>query len=128
MNDIIVIFFVAFFINLLYELLHSTLYKTALEASLQRYVYLMLKGALFDGFSIAIMYLFTSLVFAKEVQMIGFLIFAVVFAYVWEKYSLSKGKWVYSDNMPIALGVGITPLFQLAVTGILSIYLTLYLN
>jgi len=121
------IFFVGFFINLLYELLHSLLYKTCLEAPLKKYVYLMLKASAFDGLAIAIIYFFTFSVFTSY-QLLIFIIASLVFAYIWEIYSLKKRKWEYANSMPKILGVGVTPLVQLAVTGLLSLYiLSLYI-
>ena len=117
------IFFIALFINLLYEVSHSVLYKTCHEAKLPKYVYLMLKGAIFDGFSIAIIYFITYSIFANKFQIITFLISSLMFAYVWEIYSLKKGKWEYTDKMPTVFGAGITPFIQLAATGCISIYL-----
>ncbi len=120
---IIKIFFVAFFLNLLYELLHSVLYTTCLSAPLKKYLHLIMKAALFDGISIAVIYYATSLVFDGYRQIIAFLILSLLFAYAWERYSLQAGKWEYSKEMPLLGGVGITPLVQLALTGILSVYI-----
>ncbi len=117
---IIKLFVVAFFLNLLYELIHSLLYKTCHEATLPRYIYLILKAALFDGFVIALIY------FATKGNMILFAICSVLFAAFWEIYSLKKGKWEYSASMPKILGVGITPLLQLVTTGIASLYIVFY--
>lgn len=124
MQDIFIkIFFVAFFINLLYELLHGLLYKTCIEASLKKYVYLMLKAAVFDGFAIMILYATTVLMFPVRYHLVAFSILGLLFAYGWEIYSLKKKKWEYSEKMPIIFGVGITPLIQLMLTGLLSIYI-----
>lgn len=129
---LIKIFFTAFFINLLYELLHSVLYKTCLKAPLPKYIYLILKAAVFDGFSITIIYYTVYLLFKNQnpfynyLQLVVFLSFNLIFAYVWEIYSLKKKKWEYSDKMPLILGVGITPFIQLALTGVVSIYFIFY--
>ena len=119
---LIQLFFVAFFINLIYEILHSVLYKTCLEAPLKKYIYLILKGAIFDGIFIVIFYFFVSIVFDGSLQIIAFMVINLAFAFFWEKYSLAKKKWEYSDKMPIILGVGITPFIQLAITGLISVY------
>lgn len=129
---ILKVFFVGFFINLLYEVLHSVLYKTCLDASLKKYTRLILKAAFFDGLIIAIIYFFTSIIF--DVQNIfqnflasaSFVAAGLMFAYLWEIYSLKKKKWEYSEKMLVIFGVGITPLFQLALTGLLSICLVFY--
>ncbi len=111
--------------NLLYELSHSLLYKTCLEAPLKKYVYLMCKATVFDGLSIAVFYFLGFWLFPKYF-LIAFFVTALLFAYVWEIYSLKVGKWEYSAAMPIVFSVGITPLIQLALTGLLSIYIIAY--
>lgn len=120
---LIKIFFVGFFINLLYELLHSLLYKTCLEAPLKKYIFLILKAAIFDGATIVIIYFVAYKIFFKPYQLIAFSIISLTFAYIWEIRSLKKKKWKYSDKMPLILGIGITPFVQLALTGLLSIYI-----
>jgi len=128
---IIKLFLVAFFINLLYEMLHSLLYKTCYEAGLKKYVYLMIKGASFDGFWISFIYLITYFafnsinIFSNYYQLSLFLIISLLFAYIWEIYAVKNKRWEYADKMPIALGVGLTPLIQLAITGLISTYFTL---
>lgn len=117
------LFLVGFFLNLLYELLHSLWYTTCLEAPLKKYVYLILKAAAFDGFAIVILYTATFFLFQEYYQLVAFAIAALVFAYGWELYSLKAGKWEYANTMPKILGAGITPTIQLALTGILAIYL-----
>jgi hypothetical protein len=119
------LFFVAFFLNLLYELLHSVLYTTCLEAPLKKYVYLMLKAAIFDGIVIMIMYYATNLI-SHEGWLIAFLIASLLFAYLWEIYSLKVGKWRYAKTMPVILGVGVTPLLQLPLTGFLSLCIVIH--
>ncbi len=126
MTEIIIkLFFIAFFINLLYEILHSFLYETCLNVHLKRYIFLIFKAAIFDGFSITAIYFIVSLIFANNLRISMFLLISLIFAYGYEKYALSHKRWKYSNSMPILLGVGITPLIQLALTGLLSIYLVL---
>jgi len=119
---IIKIFFVAFFINLLYELLHSLLYKTCLEAPLKKYIYLILKGATFDGFSIAVIYFISYYIFPHYLQIFVFLLISLVFAYLWETYAIKNKRWEYSKKMPLIFNIGVTPFLQLALTGFLAIY------
>src|SRR5687768_364685 len=91
---------IAFFLNLLYELLHSLLYETCLRAPLPRYVYLILKGAVFDGIVIGGMYYLTAqagatalFIQSQPLQIILFTVIAIIFAYAWEIYSLKAKKW-----------------------------------
>src|SRR3989344_8294339 len=115
------IFTVSAFVNLLYELLHSALYKTCLEASFEKYWKLMIKACLFDGLAITLIYYFSRAIF-QNFYLISFSVISLVFAYGWEVYSVKKGKWEYSKNMPIVFGVGLTPLIQLLITGIFTFY------
>lgn len=128
MIDLIIkIFLIGFFINLLYELLHSLLFKTCIEAPLKKYIYLMIKAAVFDGSAIAIIYIIANGISSGFYQMIIFVIISVLFAYSWEIYSIKAGKWEYSDSMPVLLGAGVTPIVQLALTGLISIYIAINL-
>src|SRR3989344_484950 len=131
MNLVYKITLFAFFLNLLYELLHSLLYTTCLKAPLKKYVYLILKGAAFDALVIGIIYQIGAVIFQeqnpfRDIAQIGaFAAITIVFAYIWEIYSLKKKKWEYSEKMPTVLGAGITPLVQLTLTGVCSLYLAL---
>jgi len=93
----------------------------------------MLKGASFDGFWITFAYFVTYLIFQNinifnnYLQLSLFIIVSILFAYTWEIYALKDKKWEYTDKMPLIFGVGLTPLIQLALTGFLSIYFTLYI-
>ena len=90
---------------------------------MKKYIYLILKAAIFDGAVISIIYYFASLVGNSSYQLIIFSFTTLIFAYIWEIYSLKAGKWEYSKKMPLILGVGIMPLIQLTFTGILSTYI-----
>ncbi len=116
------IFLVAFFLNLLYEMLHSVLYKTCWKARLPRYLYLILKGALFDGCVIVMIYFVSYALFPAHYLFI-FSLTSLVFAYGWELYSLKADKWEYTPAMPKFFEVGITPIVQLAATGLLALYI-----
>jgi len=123
------IFFVAFFINLLYELLHSVLYTTCLQMSIKEYIPLVLKASTVDGLWISSFYLITYFIFKNTnplnsyYQIILFFIISILWDYFWEIYSTANKRWEYSENMPLVAGVGLTPLIQLFLTGILSFYI-----
>jgi hypothetical protein len=112
---------VAFFLNLLYEILHSLLYTTCWQAPLPRYIQLMLKASIFDAIAIALLYGVSTVIFPLY-GIAAFLVACIAFAWFWEWYSLKKRKWQYTKHMPLVLGVGLTPLIQLAVTGLLAAY------
>ncbi len=81
----------------------------------------MAKACIFDGIAITIIYYFSYLIF-KNLYLAPFSTISVAFAYVWEMYSLKTGKWEYAKEMPIVFGVGLTPLVQLFLTGVLTLY------
>ena len=59
-------------------------------------------------------------IFENYIQLTVFIILALLFSFIDEKVSLKMKRWSYTKNMPTVLGVGITPLFEVAVTGALT--------
>jgi len=53
-------------------------------------------------------------------QLLFFLILSFSFSFIDEKISLRMKRWEYSEKMPKIFNVGITPLFEIAFTGILT--------
>lgn len=129
---LIKIFIIGFFLNLLYELLHSLLYKTCLEAKLPKYIYLILKACIFDAVLIVTIYYFSFLIFQNQNLFLNFyqtafvVLVSIIFAYFYEIYAINNKRWEYSKAMPKIFGAGITPIIQIALTGILTYYLALY--
>jgi len=82
----------------------------------------MIKACIFDGIAITIIYYFSQL-FPDYLKLIIFSVATLAFAYFWELHSIKKGKWEYSKNMPVVFGVGVTPLFQLFLTGMVVLYI-----
>lgn len=122
------LFFVSFFFNLFWELAHSVLYETCLRAPLQKYVLLIMGAAAKDGFWITVFYGVTAGIFQrtdilKNPPAIGlFVILALIFSFFDERISLGMKRWSYAPTMPRFLGVGITPLLELVVTGLLAVW------
>lgn len=127
---IVKIIVISFFTNLLYELFHSVLYTTCLEMPVKKYVRLIFKASSVDAILIAGFYLITYVIFKNENPLMNnyqlglFFIMSIAWAYLWEIYSIKHKRWEYSKNMPIVMGVGLTPLVQLFLTGILAFYIT----
>ena len=120
------IFILSFLLNLLWEVSHSVLYKTCLKLSLKKYVPLMIKTSFKDGLLIIVIYLITIFMFNNiniinnYLQLSIFVVFSLILCYINEIVSIKYKRWEYADNMPKLLGVGITPLIQIAITGILT--------
>lgn len=120
------IFFIAFPINLLWEVIHSQLYETCLKSPLKKFIPLIIGASLKDGFFISLFYLITVFAFnninilASQFQLLAFMLLALSFSFIDEKISLKLGRWQYAKTMPKVFGIGLTPLLELAVTGILT--------
>jgi len=119
------IFIISFLLNLVWEIAHSRLYETCLKMSFREVIRLTVKMSLKDSFWISLFYLITVLIFKNinilnnYLQLSVFIIMALAFAFIDESISIKIGRWQYSKKMPKLFNVGITPLFELTVTGIL---------
>ncbi len=51
------------------------------------------------------------------------ILLGMIIAIIIEIYSLSKGRWAYTELMPTVFGIGISPLIQLFTTAIISLNL-----
>lgn len=89
----------------------------------------MLKASSIDAIWITGFYLITYFIFKtvnplnNYLQLIVFFVITISFAYFWEIYSLKNKRWEYADSMPTVARVGLTPLIQLFITGVLSFYI-----
>ncbi len=119
----------AFFLNVVWEFSHCQLYKTCWGMKFSTLTKLLLKMSAKDGIWISIFYLITFLIFRNSnpldnwTQVALFAVIALSFAFIDEKISVQAGRWEYGPKMPLFLGVGLTPLLELAVTGVLTFWL-----
>jgi len=116
---------IAFLLNLSWEFSHARLY-TCCTAGAFMHAGLLIWATLGD-----VMYLMGIggvgwLVFRNDWLSFGkkqttFLIFLGLLTAIFiEVKGLTTGKWAYTTAMPTIFGIGLTPLVQLAVTGMLS--------
>lgn len=129
---LLAVFVISFFLNLLWENLHSLLYdwnKFPLENNVHFYAYRILKSAFIDGLIITFIFLVNS-VFRKELNWINkikkrdyflFIFLGLIFAIAIEIKAKIFNTWSYNQYMPLIFGIGLTPLIQLSITGILLI-------
>jgi len=123
---ILQIFLISFFLNFLWEVLHSQLYETCIRAPLKKYISLILGASVKDAIWILVFYLLTFFIFdninilLNNYQLVLFIVLSLVFSFIDEKVSLKLKRWQYSKFMPKILGIGVTPLLELAITGILT--------
>ncbi len=118
----------AFLINLAWEVLHSRLYTTCLEMDFFRYRRAMLIMSAKDSAIIAVFYIVTVVIFKGGAildnfyQMLLFIALGLAFSFLDERISLKRKRWQYAPAMPKVFGVGLTPLAEIAVTGLLAFY------
>jgi hypothetical protein len=123
------IFLISFLINLAWEISHSILYNTCLKLSLKKYVRLIIWASIKDGLWISLFYIISVYIFnninilTNSIQLLFFVIISLIFAFITEKIAIKYKRWEYSDKMPKIFGAGITPLPQIALTGILTFFL-----
>ena len=125
------IFITAFLINFFWEVLHSVFYQTCLKQNLKKNVLLLLRMSIIDSIIIILFYLL-SFLFFKEInifnnlyQLSFFIVVSILFSFFDEKISIKTGRWKYSKKMPTFLKVGVTPLLEIAVTGIITLWIVL---
>lgn len=112
---------VGFGLNLIWEFGHCWLYETCRRQTLGKNIQLLTVMAAKDGFFIVLFYLLSFEVFGYGLGLFGFL--ALAFSFVDEKLAICWQRWEYAAVMPTVFGVGITPLLEIAVTGVLAITL-----
>jgi hypothetical protein len=129
----IVIF--GFFLNLLWEVLHSLLYDWNKEPLINDiFVYI----PRITGFASALdtLWIFTFIIWASifnrsifwlkspQIKDYGvFIAIGILYAILFEWMAVELNLWSYNELMPQIFGIGLTPLIQLALTGIVSLYL-----
>lgn len=110
-GSIIWIFGIALILNLVWEFLHVRLYTTQVTST-----YLVWQSVK-DALWISLAYLLAPNVYV-------FALGLFVFAYVVELHALRTKRWEYTKSMPLVFGVGLSPLLELAVTGVATVLLT----
>jgi len=129
-DTILSIFIFGILLNIIWEYFHCRLYKTCENMPKKELSMLLTGMSIKDGFFIILFYLISLLVFREPTlfgniwQVVLFLFLSFGFSFVDEKISISKGRWEYNSKMPQILGVGLTPLLEIGVTGLLAIYIT----
>lgn len=123
---------ISFFINLLWEVLHSLFYDwnaLPLQNDVYFYIAKILLSTLGDAMYVVIIFL-TRSIFRRKISWIYspkksdyilLLALGLLFAtFIEIKANLLK-LWSYNQYMPQLLGIGLTPLIQLAITSILTL-------
>ena len=127
------IFFSCFLLNFLWEAIHSVyLYKNhdfAASSYIPMLIYVssvdsLVVLGLYIGVSIIWLNLFWIKVMLKS-QVLVFLFIGIVVAAIIEyRSAIYFHRWMYREDMPTVFGIGISPLVQLSITGIIAVWLT----
>lgn len=123
-----IIFFalIVLVLNLIWEFSHHNLYNDLLGIPPTLH---LITASFSDVFWVFIIFFFVFLInrsmkwtenpTRKDYFLI--VIFGLVIAILIEIINLNLGRWAYRETMPIIFGIGLSPLVQLATTGILSL-------
>src|SRR3989338_1536389 len=128
------VFVLAWVLNFVWEVMHGPfLYNCCVVMSPERYVVWMANVAVEDGLLILGVYLFTalamrSLFWIEKIERKSVLIFVAaalaVAVFIEYRALFLMDKWSYSEWMPTLFGIGVSPLVQLAVTGVVSVWVS----
>ena len=125
-KNLILLSVIALILNLFWEFSHYYLYVDL--SGIPRYPHLIL--ASFTDMIIILAIFIAISIFNKEFEWINkpnnkdyflIIIFGLFIAVVIEAVNLNLERWDYTDAMPLIFGVGLSPLIQLAVTGIIAL-------
>lgn len=131
------LFAISFLLNFLWESFHGAFLYSMGGFDIQSYVLLMGRCAVVDGLLILLIYGIVALVWknifwlrSPNAPQIAFFSAVGVFIAVFIEYRalFITHAWRYSELMPTIFGIGISPLVQLVVTGIVSLYASRLLN
>ncbi len=115
-------------LNLIWEFSN---YKLYIDLSGTPSVLHLIIASFADLFLIMFVFLIIS-IFRKNINWIEkpnkldyliIILLGLLIAIAIEVYSLSKGRWSYTDLMPTIFGIGLSPLIQLFTTSILSLWI-----
>jgi hypothetical protein len=132
LDFILQLFTVALLLNVVWEFGHSRLYTTCLKQRWTKNIPLLTKMAIKDAFFIVLFYTITAYVFNnfeiwKNIyHTAGFAFLSLAFSYSDELISTKAGRWHYAPSMPRFMGVGVTPLLEVAATGLIAFGLLNY--
>ncbi len=123
---------ISFFISLFWEIAHSLLYNwnaLPLQNDVYFYIQKILLSTLGDVMYIVIIFLTISIfkrkiswIYSpKKLDYIFIVILGLLFAVFIEIKANIFNLWSYNQYMPQLLGIGLTPLIQLAITSLLTL-------
>jgi hypothetical protein len=130
---ILVLSIFSFILNFVWETLHSAYLYDDHWLPANRYVPMVFLASIVDSLLIAGLYLAIGagardFLWIREItgtKILGFLAAGLaVAAFVEYRAVYIISKWSYSESMPTVLGIGLSPLVQLSLSGLLALWLT----
>lgn len=132
------VFAVSYLINLLWEVSHSVLYNWSilpLHNTVYFYVPKILGATLGDAIMLSVIFLvlavyrtgFLWIRFTRRGDYIFLVCAGLLFAVVVELRAAHLHLWTYASSMPLVAGMGLTPLIQLAITGLATLWVLRHL-
>ncbi|MDP3918885.1 MAG: hypothetical protein Q8Q35_03235 [Nanoarchaeota archaeon] len=122
-KDYIWVFSISFLLNLCWEVSHSVLYDWTilpLKNEFGYYVGRILFSTLGDALAILAIFLIINFIQTKFKYyiMIGL---GLLYSIIIEIKAKMLNSWTYNEYMPLIFGLGLTPLIQIAITGVLTL-------
>lgn len=127
------IFAASYFLNFVWESLHSVFLYAGHDFNAKRYVIMVTIASGADGALILGIYLMVSLLwrdmlwlrrFNKQQAFASTILGFAIAAAIEYRHVIVMKTWNYSPFMPTLFGIGISPLFQLSITGLLGFCFT----
>jgi hypothetical protein len=130
---LVLVFLFSFILNFVWESLHAVFLYEGHDFNAKKYVLMVCYVSAIDGILILGIYLFIAVLWrnilwlqkmsAKHICVVlitGLLLAAVI---EYRKVFITK-TWSYNQLMPTLLGLGVSPLIQLGITGLLAVWLS----
>ena len=132
-KQIIIFLIIVLILNLIWEFSHYRLYNDL--SSFIGAPHLII-AAITDVLWIFLIYIIISMINRNfnwinkphKKDYILFILFALIVATLIEIINIKLGRWSYKESMPTILRIGISPLIQLAITGLISLKISKYLT
>lgn len=127
------IFAISFLLNFVWESFHSAFLYEGMDFAAKKYVLMVSYVSAVDGSLILGVYLFISLLWKdifwlrKMNRKHGYTAFAaglVIAAITEYRRVFISMTWSYNQLMPTIFGIGLSPLLQLSITGLIAFWLT----
>jgi hypothetical protein len=132
LSAVTTIFIISLVLNYMWESLHEAFFYEVFKCDAELYILMILKAASIDACIILGIYLGVAVLWRntlwflsmKKSQVCTVLTAGIIIATIIEyRGALVLKEWSYVPAMPTIFGIGLTPLIQLSVTGLLSLWL-----